>query len=651
MAEPKKKRNFSFDKLSNVEKGLYTRTEDDMKRKPVPEEPLTQENPNVPSEWKEEPVGAETESPFGKLAFSGPIMKKILIIAIGFFVVSGVFAAFMFFGGVNRVSTENVEILITGPSSIGAGEPLSFDFSIRNNNNVALEGVNLLVEYPPGTRTADNSLSELVRESEPLDEISSGESAERTKRATLFGEADTSQRIIVSVEYRVKDSSATFFKEEFYDVIISTSPVRMTINSVKEAVSGNEVEMSIEIVSNSATVVSGMMLKVDYPFGFAYSTASPSPAFGNNTFLLGDLNPADRRIIRIKGTVTGQEGEDRLFRVTLGLPDKRDTRQIGTVFLSSTESIAIKRPFVSASLSLNGSNEEVFAIEAGQSVRGEIAWANNLTSRIVDLEIQVKLLGSSLNRLSITAGSGGFYRSIDDIILWDKTTTSAFSVVEPGENGVASFSFASLPVSTLLYSGARGNEIALEVSVRARRLSDVSGSENIVTGTSKRVRLTSNLAISARSLYYTGPFVNQGPIPPQVERNTTYTLSWSITNTLNSVSGAKIEAVLPGYVNWLGNISPTNESIRFDPASRRVVWDVGDISAATGFSGSPREASFQVSIVPSLSQRDDAPILLSESIITGVDRYTGASVRANTDEVTTAIADGNPSLNQGSVQQ
>src|SRR3989344_2721172 len=534
MANPEKKQ-FSFNKLKSVESGLYSRG---TQQKGAPSEPASQggQAPDVPSEWKEETDIEQVEKPRKTLTISGNAMRKMLLVAIVFFLISGAFASYFFFGGINRVSTDNVKIVINGPASIGAGEPLSFDFSIQNENNVALEGVNLLVEYPIGTRTADNGLSELLRDSEQLGDISVGGTVQRTQRATLFGEADTTQRIIVSVEYRVKDSSATYFKEENYDVVISTSPVRMTVNSVSEVVSGNDVELSVEVVSNSSTIVSWLMLKVDYPFGFTYSSASPVPAYGNNVFSLGDLNPADRRVIRIRGKVAGQEGEDKLFRVTLGLPDKRDERQIGTTFLTSTQTIAIKRPFVSASLSLDGSSEEVYATQAGESIEGEISWANNLTSRIIDLEIQVKLTGNALNRLSVNVGGNGFYRSIDNIVLWDKTTSQQFAVVEPGDSGVVSFSFSSLPVSSLLYAGAKGNEISLDVSIRARRLSDTSSSEQITSCTSKKVRLSSNVAVTGRGLYFTGPFSNQGPIPPKAERNTTYTVVWSLTNTLNSIS-------------------------------------------------------------------------------------------------------------------
>ncbi len=658
---PKGKRSFIFGRLKKTESALYSRetassdapeevpTSSVSSNETVPSEPAS----SIPSDWQEEisetPLTLSPRQRF--ITINHALVKKILLIAIGFFVVSVAFGSFIFLGGVNSVSTDNVDIVITGPSSIGAGEVLSFEVSVENNNNVALEGVNLLIEYPDSTRSAEDGLTKHPRDLEKIDLIETGGSAFRSKQAMLFGEADTTQHVIVSIEYRVKDSSATYFKEKYYDVIISTSPVRMIVGVTEEAVSGNEIELSIEIVSNSSAVVSGLALKVDYPFGFSYSAASPLPAYGNNIFALGDLNPSDRRVITIRGTLTGQENESRLFRITLGLPDKGDARQIGTVYLSSTKSITIKRPFVSATLTLNGSSNQTFAARPGEIITGEIAWANNLGSRIIDLEIQAKLTGDSLNRFSILPGNGGFYRSLDDVIVWDKTTSNAFTVIEPGQSGVVTFRFSPQSVSSLLYSGARGHEIGIDISIRARRLSDVTSSEQISSGESKKVRLSSDLTLVGKSLFYTGVFPNQGFIPPKVERSTTYTIVWSVANTLNNVSGARVEAVLPGYVDWVGTVSPSGSSLTYDPATRRVIWDIGDILPATGFSNPPREVAFQISFVPSISQIGDTPAIVRESVLTGVDRYTNATLKATAKEITTQISDGTQGREQGIVVQ
>lgn len=586
--DSKDKKNF-FGKLDKLQKGLYSRLDSLTPAKnPPPAYSAPESTPPVASEVRTD-WGDEEKKPLGVIEkvvvksehTTMSLFKKMLLFSALFFVFSAVFAAFVFFGKGNVVSTSNVDISIAGPVSVGAGEVLSFDILIQNQNNVDLEGVNLLVEYPEGSRAADDSSRELLRDAEVLGTIPTGGVVKRSKQAILFGEASNIKSVLVSVEYRVKDSSATFFKEYRYDLVISTSPVRMTVSALKEVVSGKDMDLSVEITSNSATTVSGLMFRIDYPLGYNVLSSSPSPVFGNNVFLLGDMSPGEKRVIRVHGVIEGQDNEGRNFRFTLGLQDKQNDKSIGTVFLSSNHLVTIKKPFIGATLTFDGSSDNPYAVPSGQAVQGEISWSNNLPTRVTDFEIQAKINGESLDRLGVNA-TNGFYRSIDNVILWNKTTKGDFAVIEPGETGTVIFRFASLPPSALLYTAARGNELTVDISVKANRFSDTNVPEEIISTITRKIRISSNLALAARSLYYTGPITNQGPIPPVAERNTTYTVVWTLTNTLNNVSNAQVRATLPGYVTWTGTISPPGE-IRYDSLSNEVVWDVGELRSGTGF--------------------------------------------------------------------
>lgn len=642
-----RKRRFSFDKLEKVESGLYQRAAPSE----APEEETVGGGPGqtvVPSQWREDPAPPSRATHF---RINVAIMKRIFWGALIFFVLAAGISAYMFFGGANRISTNNVDIMITGPTSVGAGEPLSYSIQVNNRNNAALQGVTLLVQYPPGTHTADASQAQLLRDSEDISDIPAGGSIVRNKQAVLFGEANTSEHIIVSVEYRVQDSSATYFKEQHYDVLISSSPVSLKINSVTEAVSGNQVDIAAQVTSNSTSVISGLMLQVDYPYGFTYSNASPAPTYGNSVFLIGDLAPAAQRVIHIIGTVNGQAGETRDFRFNLGLPGKNNNQAVGTVFLTDTQTIALQKPFVSVDLSLSGSSNDTVAAQAGQTVQGSLAWANNLPSRIINLDIEAKLSGSALDRLSVGAGQG-FWRSADNTIVWDKTTTNQFAVVGPNDNGILTFSLAPLPLSTLLTSGAKNSEISVDVTAKAQRLTDANTPEDIVASVSKNIRISSNVSLAAQSLYFTGPFSNQGPVPPKADQNTTYTITWTLTNTLNDLANATVDATLPGYVTWLGNVSPSGEAVTYDQQSRQVEWDAGDVSAGTGYSTPPRSVSFQVSVVPSLSQLGSSPALVNTAVVTATDRWSNATLTDSAKAVTTQIADPqNQSVNYGKVVQ
>lgn len=79
----------------------------------------------------------------------------------------------------------------------------------------------------------------------------------------------------------------------------------------------------------------------------------------------------------------------------------------------------------------------------------------------------------------------------------------------------------------------------------------------------RTVKVNSSFQLSSRAVHYTGPFGNSGPMPPRVGQNTTYTILWSITNSSNDVSRAKVTAVLPLYVKWTGVSSSGDVSFNY----------------------------------------------------------------------------------------
>lgn len=636
-----KKKNFQpGGKLEDLSSKLYSRdgyVEPEMPvNVPKKEEGL---GPEVPETWEDfagEAESVQTKKFFNFNESTMRFLKKFLIFSLLFFVISVAVAAFVFLRGGNQVSTDNVEITVAGPISVGAGETLTYDMTFTNKNNVNLEGANILIEYPKGARTEDGS-QELVRESKFLGDIPAGGTVNLHRQAILFGETNEKKTIIVSIEYRVKDSSATYFKEKNYDLEISTSPVSLTVTSFNEIIAGQEFEFMVEVVSNSSTIINGVLIKADYPFGFEFVSSSPSPSFGNNVFSIGDLRPSEKRIYKIRGKLSGQENEEKNFAFSLGTKDKDNEKMIGTLFVISNQTVAIKRPFISLNLSLEGDRSDTFSTGAGDKISGSIDWTNNLPNRITDLEITAKVSGA-FSKLDVIANNG-FYRSLDDTILWNKTTNNLLAVVNPSESGAVSFSISSLPTSDLVYLSTRGHTITLVISVRARRFSDTNVPEEVTANITRTIKLDSEIGLLGRSLYFTGPFANQGPIPPTANKNTTYTIIWSLTNTLNTVSDVKVRASLPTYVSWVGMVSPSSESVTYDPLSNEVIWNVGDLKAATGFSGQPREAAFQLSVVPSLSQIGEAPSIIGPASVTGIDRFTQSTIRASMRNINTVIED------------
>jgi len=229
----------------------------------------------------------------------------------------------------------------------------------------------------------------------------------------------------------------------------------------------------------------------------------------------------------------------------------------------------------------------------------------------------------------------GFYSSVNDTIVWDKRTSGELSEISPGEGG--RFSFYLEPLGISARSAFVNPEVFVDVSAKGNRISEENIPEEIVSVISRKIKFSSDLMITPRSTYYTGPFVNSGSVPPKVDQETTYTIIWTVTNTMNDVADVKVGSNLPPYVRWMGVVSPSSETVSYNPVGGEIVWDVGEVKAGTGTRISPKEMAFQVALLPSVSQIGIIPDLTGDVVITGTDRFTGEVLKIIKSGVTTRL--------------
>lgn len=571
------------------------------------------------------------------------LFKKIFIGSIIFFTTSLGFAFYMFYGGGNIVSNEKIEISILGPAFTEGGNEFELEFDIRNDNSQALQYADLIVEYPKGA-TLDGDKN-TVRVRKFLGELGSGKSTTEKAKITLFGEEGSERNVKATVEYRVAGSNAIFVKEATYLVHIKSSPLSLSVNSLKETNSNQDFALDINTLANADKVVKNVLLKVEYPAGFVYKNASISPTYGNNTWRLGDLDKGKNMRVSIHGKIQGEDGEERSFRIYVGTESDMDTGEIGVVYSSFLQTIAIKRPFLETKLLVNGALGDEFTVYSTSPVEGEVSWINNLPNRVLDAEIYVKILGEVFDRSSVQT-SGGFYSSSDNTITWNKDTSRELAQLEGGDSGKFSFTFKILP----LFSGNRtlfkNSSVSIEVGVRGRRILESNVPEQISASEKKTIKINSNAQLSVQSQYFNGPFKNSGGLPPRADKQTTYAITWTVLNSSNDLSRAQVATRLPTYVRWLDVKSPQEEDVTFNPETREVTWDLRRVDAGTGIETSARKASFQIGFTPSLSQVGNQADLTGETSFTGVDSFTNAEISFRRSAPTTRLTN-EPGVKQG----
>lgn len=632
------------ERIARLEENLYSRRPNLIFRSP---RRLASLPKDVRNEWKH-----TTEENVTPLAYRGERKSKrysariFLLLSFAFFLAAAAVSVYLFFIGGHIISSDNIDIAISGPTTVSGGADLALQIAIRNDNSTDLLLSNLLIEYPPGTRAAPDATKELPRLQESLGMIAQGESIKRAARAILYGEEGSTQVIHVTLEYRVEGSNAILSKEKNYEVLLGSAPTGLAVHSIKKANSGQDMEFTVDIVSNAGVITKDVLLVAEYPFGFTFKSAEPKPTSGVNVWRIGDLPPEGKRKIKITGTITGQDGDERVFRFATGIQGDANEQTIRTPLALALQSVLIERPFLGVNFSVDGTVADEHVEPTGKAIRVDVEWRNNLLTLVENAEIEVRLRGDAIDKNSVSV-SNGFYRSVDNTIRWDGQTTEGLRSIRPNESGNVGFNFATYKKGTPLMDGLRSPEITLEVTVRGQRVSETQVPERIESTVATRILVNTDPTVTARLTHATGPFINSGPLPPRTDKETTYTAVWSLTNSTNEIGNAMVSATLPTYVRWMNVVEPSSESVLFREVGGIIVWNVGTLKEGTGEKEMPREVSFQVALTPSVSQIGREIEIIGLLDFSGEDRFTGAQLHTSTGRGVTTRLSTEPGFKQG----
>ncbi len=562
-----------------------------------------------------------------KFLMKTSMFKKFFIFSLVFFLLAGGYVSYVFFAGGNNISNENIDISILGNSFTEGGEDLPLIIGVTNRNASPLELADLVVEYPKGTK--GDSGEDVERQRVSLGTVPSGAVRNEDVKIVLFGEQGSLHDIRVSLEYRIAGSNAIFVKEKSYQVSINSTPIDLSITAPTEASPNQDITLNIKATLNSSKGASKVLVKMDYPVGFEFVSSKPAPAYGNNVWNLGDMTPGTVGDIVIAGRMIDVfDGEEKTFNVSTGSQSDSDKTTIGVIFNSLGHHIAIKKPFIEAKIFVNNAYAREYTTNSKNQIRGQVRWTNNLDTEINDFQIKVHLAGNALNRKSITS-TEGFYDSTSDTIIWDKNYQEQFRKINPGESGSVDFYFTP----TSLFSGASGvlpdPIINLEVVATGKELVEGNVYKQVESTEAKTVRVISDLGFNTKAIHYSGPFENTGPIPPEIEKETTYTIVWSISNTANYISKAQVRSTLPPWIRFVGSVYPPADDVVFNPSTREIIWNAGGVKRGAGISEAPREVAFQVSFTPSFSQLETMPTLINEASLTAHDDFANVDLKVN----------------------
>lgn len=515
----------------------------------------------------------------------------------------------------NTYSKEILRLEIIAPEDAAMGEEISYVAKYKNNGDVRLERPVLIFEYPAGAVPAQGQDTRITQS---LDDIYPGQERTFSFAARLFGKEGEVKEAKAQLQYTPRNLNALFESETTAATRISHVPLTFELDLPSRMESGQEFSFALNYFSNSEYPLSDLRIKMEYPEGFAFKTASPSP-IGESEWDIGLLNKTEGGRISIAGTLQGEVREAKIFKATLGMW-KEGTF---TLLKEATKGVEIASTRLIISQEVNGSPG--FVASPGDTLHYVVSFKNVSEKTLENLFLVVALEGRPFDLASVKPGSGIFQQG-DNSIVFESKNVSKLRFLGKGEEGKVEF-WVNAKEEWETFSPQDKDFVLRDRII----LSDATEEFE--------VKVNSKLEIEQSAFFADEVFGNQGPMPPQVGVPTTYTVAWQARNLYNDARNAKVRAVLPAQVGLTGSVFPEGAPLTFDPVSREVVWEAGDLSAGTGPFETPPSVAFQVRLVPTASQQGKAAQLIGEARIQADDVFVERTLSATDSPVDTRLPD------------
>jgi len=599
---------------------------------------------SVKDDWDEEEVEVEEDSSPQLLTSMPKENKKmgpigyLFILSTVFLIGSVLFAMLSFFGGKIGISKEEISIDVTAPITISSGEELKLDIVISNNNQVNLEFAELIVEYPAGTRSAEDITLPLTRTRNSVGPINTGDIVKHLETARIFGEENETIIIPMRLEYRIASSNATFKVYKEIDLTLSSAPIRLDVTGLDKVTGGQSVSFDIALESNSKEILKNVLVEAEYPFGFNFVDSSIKPIFNNRVWEFEEIKPGDTIDIRVDGILEGQNNEDRYFKFSAGLQDNDIREKINVLLATYDHIIEIDNPFLALDLSINGSSGEIFVRENSDNVVGEIILENTTEQSISDVEVVVKINDEIFNQFGVKS-KDGYFDSLKNTITWSSQTVDDLKVMAPEDLVYMNFEFDVPSFVRDNGSVVTKPEITFDVTVSGERINERGVDEEITTSTFKKIIYASDVKFAGDTRFNTPSVINYGPVPPRVEQETSYVGYFDISNPSNDLTDVVVTASLPQNVVWKNIVYPTGQDITFNNITRIITWKAGDIQAGAGYVSDSKTVMFQVAVTPNANELGKTLPIIGQPKFVGYDTHTGTNIERVLESFTTRTED------------
>jgi len=510
----------------------------------------------------------------------------------------------------NLYSREVLKLEILGPEKVKAGEEIEYIVKYKNNGEIRLENPRLVFEYPEYSLPIEGENLRVIKE---LPDIYPGEERSFHFRARLFGKEGEAKKAKATLSYYPKNLKARYESVTTFTTRIESVPITFEFDLPSRAESGREIKFYLNYFSQIDYPLSDLEVKIEYPSGFQYLESDP-PALDDTHWEIKLLNKTEGGRIEIKGILSGEVEEQKIFRAMLGMWQ-------GGKFVMLKEimkGVEIIEPSLYIYQQINGSPQYIPSL--GETLHYQIFFKNIGEKPFTNLFLVVQLKGDLFDFQTLRSDSGQCEPG-DNSVIWDWRTVPKLRFLDAGEEGEVNF-WINLK-KNWPYRGKRDENLQIVNKV----IFPSQTQKEFVT------KVNSRIEVSQEGFVGDEIFGSQGPLPPKVGEKSFFTVIWRVKNFYNPVENLKVSAFLPPEVKLTGKILPEEASLTYDSKSREIVWNIDKLDPGEGIK-KPYQLAFQIALTPS-EEKEKEVLLISEVKVEGEDKWTGERLFATSSAIYT----------------
>ena len=586
-----------------------------------------------------------------KRARAKKIKKIALISSLALLTISGLVWGAIYLRQ-SAFSEERVTISISGPERAQSGDVVDISIQYKNDNRASLRDAVLLLNYGEDFLPVEN-----------LNLESQGPNASRYNIGTVKGKSEGKLElkgkfagtkeslayINVRLEYSSSNFSSKFSAEGKYAVSIASSPLALEIIGSQSVYAGGTVSLTVKYQNTSQQVFRDLKIKADFPADFSFTSSEPLPERGSNVWYIGDLGGEQSGEMKISGSQGGYPQEVKQFKFSIGDFGSNDSFMSYSDIVKDLKIVGVPV----ALLQTINNKKDALSANAGDFLAFKVKFKNTSEMALRDLILTEEISSPIINYKSFKneGDSQGSLNSSSGVVTWKSAGMDKLKSLSPGEEGEVNFTVNLKDIVPI--SGTKDKNFSFNALCRidSPDIPAPEGASKTISGNTIAVKMNSKLIVTQEGYYNDHEMTNSGPIPPQVGKETTFTMRLKVQNISNDITSAKVVAILAPGVEWKNNFLPKDASIDYNSRTNEMTWNIGSLPAGVGVITDPKELAFQIAINPSSELVGNYVPLLKSTVFSADDVFTGQKLEAKLGEKNTLLTEDLGVVDQGRVIQ